>query len=91
MGNINFPIYTRPPDLITIDLSLFNEKYAGKKIIGRYTNETVVPYYERSEIDTQGVLEGSAEVLAWVEDPVDVFFLQIQGDLARSFWITERL
>jgi len=78
-GEYQFPIYTRPLDLITIDLSLFNEKYAGKKIIGRYTNETVVPYYERSEIDTQGVLEGSTEVLAWVEDPVDVFFLQIQG------------
>jgi len=39
----------------------------------------VVPYYERSAIDTEGVLEGRAEVLAWVEDPVDIFFLQIQG------------
>ena len=74
-----FPIYSRPDDLIAIDLSLFNEKYAGQKIMGRYTDQTVVPYYERSEIDTEGVLEGRAEVLAWVEDPVDIFFLQIQG------------
>jgi len=74
-----FPIYTKPDDLVTIDLSLFNEKYSGQRIIGRLTEETVVPYYERSEIDTDGALEGKAEVLAWVTDPVDVFFLQIQG------------
>ena len=74
-----FPIYTKPDDLITIDLALFNEKYNGQRIIGRFTEETVVPYHERSEIDTDGALEGKAEVLAWVADPVDVFFLQIQG------------
>ena len=74
-----FPIYTRPRDLITIDLSLFHKKFRGEKIIGRYTNKSVVPYYDRSEIETGGVLENKAEVLAWAEDPVDVFFLQIQG------------
>lgn len=74
-----YPIYTRPDDLITIDLALFDEKYNGQRIIGRITEETVVPYHERSEIDTDGALEGKAEVLAWVADPVDVFFLQIQG------------
>jgi membrane-bound lytic murein transglycosylase A len=74
-----FPIYTRPRDLITINLSLFHKKFRGEKIIGRYTNQSVVPYYDRSEIETGGVLENTAEVLAWAEDPVDVFFLQIQG------------
>jgi membrane-bound lytic murein transglycosylase A len=76
-----FPIYTRPRDLITIDLSLFHKKFKGEKIIGRYADQdqSVVPYYDRSEIDTGGVLEDKAGVLAWAEDPVDVFFLQIQG------------
>ena len=74
-----FPIYSRPDDLIAIDLSLFNEKYTGEKIIGRYADQTVVPYYERSEIENEGAIEGRAEILAWVADPVDVFFLQIQG------------
>jgi peptidoglycan lytic transglycosylase A len=74
-----FPIYTRPLDLITIDLSLFHEKFSGEKIIGRYTEQSVVPYYDRSEIETEGALEGKAEVLAWAKDPIDVFFLQIQG------------
>ena len=74
-----FPIYARPKDLVSIDLSLFNEKYAGEKIVARYTEQKVLPYYDRREIDSDGALQGNTEVLAWVEDPVDVFFLQIQG------------
>jgi len=74
-----FPIYSYPNDLIIIDLSLFHEKYKREKIIGRYTGETVLPYYERSEIENQGTLHGKAEELAWIKDPVDLFFLQIQG------------
>jgi membrane-bound lytic murein transglycosylase A len=74
-----FPIYARPNDLITIDLSPFAEKYEGEQIIGRYTDETVVPYYDRKEIDNDGALEDKAEVIAWVKDSVDIFFLQIQG------------
>jgi membrane-bound lytic murein transglycosylase A len=78
-GQYRFPIYARPSDLLTVDLSLFSEKYAGQRIIGRRAGQTVVPYYDRDEIDSEGVLDGKAEVLAWVDDPVDVFFVQIQG------------
>jgi membrane-bound lytic murein transglycosylase A len=74
-----FPIYARPADLFTVDLSLFNEKFAGQKIIGRLADQTLVPYYDRNQIDEEGALAGKADVLAWVNDPVDVFFLQIQG------------
>jgi membrane-bound lytic murein transglycosylase A len=74
-----FPIYTLPEDLIKIDLSAFDEKYAGESIVGRYTGETVVPYYDRREIDEQNALADKAQPLAWIKDPVDVFFLQIQG------------
>ena len=75
----SFPIYARPKDLISIDLSRFSEKYKGERIIGRFANRTVVPYYERREIDSEGALDGNADVLAWAKDPIDVFFLQIQG------------
>jgi membrane-bound lytic murein transglycosylase A len=74
-----FPIYAQPQDLISIDLGLFSEKFTGEKITARYTDQKVLPYYDRSEIDSGGALEGNAEVLAWVEDPIDLFFLQIQG------------
>lgn len=78
-ADYRFPIYARPQDLISVDLALFNQKYAGETIIARYSDHQVLPYYERREIETDGVLEGNAEILAWVADPVDVFFLQIQG------------
>jgi membrane-bound lytic murein transglycosylase A len=74
-----YPILTRPDDLLTIDLSAFSPKYEGEKIVGRYTEQTVVPYFDRQEIEQEGVLEGKTEVLAWVKDPIDLFFLQIQG------------
>jgi membrane-bound lytic murein transglycosylase A len=74
-----FPIYGLPNDLIKINLSAFDQKYDGESIIGRYTGETVVPYYDRQEIDEENVLADKAVPLVWVKDPVDVFFLHIQG------------
>ncbi len=37
------------------------------------------PYYTRQEIDGDRVLEGRGLEIAWVDDPVELFFLQIQG------------
>ncbi|MGD9236219.1 MAG: MltA domain-containing protein, partial [Desulfobacterales bacterium] len=74
-----YPIYALPTDLMKIDLSPFSEKYKGQSIVGRYTDQTVVPYFDRREIEEENALVGRAEALAWVKDPVDVFFLQIQG------------
>ena len=74
-----YPIYSLPNDILKIDLSAFADKYKGESIVGRYTGETVVPYYDRREIDEEEVLMGKVEPLAWLQDPVDLFFLQIQG------------
>ncbi|MBU0986822.1 MAG: MltA domain-containing protein, partial [Proteobacteria bacterium] len=74
-----FPIYTRPSDLTTIDLSLFYPYLKGKTIVGRYVDQTVVPYYDRKEIEFEGTLKGKVRPIAWVKDPVDLFFLHIQG------------
>jgi len=74
-----FPVYARPADLSVIDLSLFSPKLKGKKIIGRYTNPEFIPYYDREDIDRKDLLTDNAQPLAWVDDKVDLFFLQIQG------------
>jgi membrane-bound lytic murein transglycosylase len=37
-----------------------------------------VPYYERGEIE-DGKLLGKGLEIAWAADPVEFFFLQIQG------------
>lgn len=36
-------------------------------------------YYSRHDIDCKGALRGRRLELAWVENPVDIFMLQIQG------------
>ena len=74
-----YPILTLPKDLVSIDLSLFSPKYNGESIMGRLAGRAVVPYYDRREIVDDRVLYGQTEVLCWLKDPVDLFFLQIQG------------
>jgi membrane-bound lytic murein transglycosylase A len=74
-----YPIYGEPEDLSVVDLSLFSPEFKGKKIVGRVEGKTFVPYYDREEIDEEGVLEGKAPVLAYLKDPVALCFLHIQG------------
>jgi membrane-bound lytic murein transglycosylase A len=74
-----YPIYGRPEDLLSIDLGAFAEKYKGDKLIGRVQDGVVVPYHDRRDIDQDGALYGKAQPLAWVSDPVELFFLHIQG------------
>lgn len=74
-----FSLYARPDDLLAIDLSPFSPKFSGEKIIARYTDQMIVPYYDREEIEYENVLEGKVKYIACVKDRVDLFFLQIQG------------
>ena len=48
------------------------------------TSANIVPYYTREEIDGKGMLEGKRLEIAWV-DPVDAFFLQVQGSGTIKF------
>jgi membrane-bound lytic murein transglycosylase A len=73
------PAYATPSDLITIDLSLFSERFSGEKIVGRFADNTIVPYYERKEIIALEAFSETSEIIAWLKDPVELFFLQIQG------------
>jgi membrane-bound lytic murein transglycosylase A len=74
-----YPLYRQPDDLMRIDLSLFNEKLKGESIVARIESKKVVPYYSRFQIDAEKVLEGKGLEIAWLKDPLDVAFLQIQG------------
>ncbi|PAX09246.1 murein transglycosylase A [Sphingomonas lenta] len=72
------PIYARPDDLVDVDLGQFADNLKGRTIRGRVAGAKFVPYYERTQIE-EGALDGKARVLAWAADPVEFFFLQIQG------------
>jgi membrane-bound lytic murein transglycosylase A len=74
-----YPVYRKPDDWVRIDLGLFNPNYAGKRIVGRYVNQSVVPCFSREEIDSKGRLRQKGSELLWVSDRVDLFFLHIQG------------
>ena len=85
-----YAIYRKPDDLIKVDLSLFNEEFKGKSIVARIAGKSVIPYYSREQISEGMALEGRNLELAWLKDPVDVAFLQIQGsgrlDLGEGKW-----
>jgi membrane-bound lytic murein transglycosylase A len=72
------PLYVRPPDLVMVDLGDFREELKGQRIAGRVEEGDLVPYPDRTAIE-EGALSGRDLELVWVDDPVDAFFLQIQG------------
>jgi membrane-bound lytic murein transglycosylase A len=78
MARYRYPIYRVPQDLLVVDLTTLFPELKGKRLRGRLEGSRVVPYLSRGEIDREGSpLKGNE--LVWVDDPVDVFFLHIQG------------
>lgn len=72
------PIYRRPDDLIEVDLGLFSEKLKGRRIRGRAAEGALIPYYDRTAIES-GALANRGLEIGWAADAIDLFFLQIQG------------
>ena len=68
-----YPLYKLPPDLVMKAISKNETK------ITRMKNGEAVPYYTRREIDVEGVLKGRGLELLWVDDPIELFTLHIQG------------
>jgi len=73
------PVYRKPEDLVRIDLSLFGDEFKGKSLVARIEGQKVIPYYSRRQIAMEKALEGRNLEIAWLRDPLDVAFLQIQG------------
>jgi membrane-bound lytic murein transglycosylase A len=72
-------LYRRPPDLVEIPLGSFDAKLVDSKIYGRLDHGRLEPYYSRREIDGARVLDGRGLELVWLADPVDRYFLHVQG------------
>ena len=72
------PLYTTPKDLITVDLSDVYPELKSKRLRGKLAGNKLIPYLSRAEIDGQGSPLAGNEIV-WVEDPVEAFFLEIQG------------
>ncbi len=75
-ARFSYPLYAAPDDLLTIDLSEIYPQLKDLRLRGRVEGRRVIPYFSRAQIDTG---KGVGRVLFWVENAVDLFFLQIQG------------
>jgi membrane-bound lytic murein transglycosylase A len=73
-----FPIYGVPDDLLVVDLVALHPDLKGVRLRGRLEGNKVVPYYSRAEIERGEARVRGREIL-WVDDVVELFFLQIQG------------
>ena len=77
-GDYQTPLYARPQDLVMVQLGEFREKLKGERIAGRVVDGNLKPYETRQEI-INGQWPHEDQVLVWVDDPIDAFFVQIQG------------
>lgn len=73
-----FPIYAPPDDLLTIELADVYPELKGMRLRGRLSGTKVLPYWNRAEIE-QGKAPMLGHELVWVDDEIELFFLQIQG------------
>ena len=72
------PLYKRPDDLVEVDLGEFRADWKGLRTAGRVVSGHLKPYFDRAAID-RGALKNKKLELAWTDDPIAAFFLEIQG------------
>jgi membrane-bound lytic murein transglycosylase A len=73
-----YALYKRPEDLLTIDLSEIYPDLNHYRLRGRLDGNKVIPYWDREQINSEGQPLAGQE-LFWVSDPVELFFLHVQG------------
>jgi membrane-bound lytic murein transglycosylase A len=73
-----YALYAVPQDLLVIDLASVYPDLKHMRLRGRVEGNRVVPYLARGEIEKDPAPLKGLE-LAWVDDPVELFFLHIQG------------
>jgi membrane-bound lytic murein transglycosylase A len=76
-GPYQTPLYRAPDDLLTIDLTGVYPELKGMRLRGRLVGNKIVPYPTRGEMQASKALAGKE--LVWVDDPIEAFFLQVQG------------
>ncbi len=78
-AGFDVPVYRLPPDLVRAAPGDAPPTDKGVQPLGRYDGHgCFVPYYDRGAIDDVALVGQGLEI-AWAADPVEFFFLQIQG------------
>lgn len=89
-GEFTIPLYRRPPDLVTVVDDLLRGTSGSSPTHLRRTAGGDVPFPTRAEIE-QGALAGLGLELCWLADPVDAFFLHVQGSGIVEFGDGDRI
>jgi membrane-bound lytic murein transglycosylase A len=77
-GPHSVPIHGLPSDMVVVELADQYPEIQTLRLRGRLEGNRLVPYWSRAQIDTLGP-RLPAPILAWADDPIEFFFLQIQG------------
>ena len=77
-GRYAWPIHGVPKDMLTIELGDVYPELKSLRLRGRVVGNKVVPYWSRAELE-QMQDRLPAPTLMWAADPIDLFFLQVQG------------
>ncbi|MBX3596577.1 MAG: murein transglycosylase A [Rhizobiaceae bacterium] len=72
------PLLARPADLVDVDDSNRPATFDPYLAFARFTDGGLVEYYDREAID-RGALSGRNLEIAWLTDPVDAYFIHVQG------------
>jgi len=72
------PVFAPPSDLIVVELAALYPELKHLRLRGRVEGRKLVPYHDRADWTAQEARRAD-EALLWVDDPLDFFFLQIQG------------
>ena len=78
VGRYRYPLYGVPDDLVAVDLGELYPELRNMRLRGRLEGRRLVPYPARAEIESAHAPLRGKEI-AWVDDPIDLFFLHIQG------------
>jgi len=80
-----YPVYKRPDNLLVVELGELYPTLKGKRVRARLDQRNrVVPYFDRKAIESDAELLKGNEI-AWVDDPVALFFTHIQGSAKIMF------
>ena len=77
-AQFRYALFGVPEDLLVLDLGDVYPELKNMRLRGRIDGRRVVPYYSRAEIEA-GKGGATGREILWVDDAVDLFFLQIQG------------
>jgi membrane-bound lytic murein transglycosylase A len=78
------PMYRKPTELIAKTLKISKLRRTARAVpanrtkVGKRKGHLVVAYHDRAAIE-DGALSGRALEICWLKDPIDAFFIHIQG------------